>query len=153
MSAFALDDARIGDLGWKQPESSIIGVPSPLIGLGFTYTNPGTVTQEILSVSFKMVNAAVAVSRIPVLSYLDPDGVAFAAVASGFTTGSGITSRYLFAQGIQEFGANDAAHIGVPIPPFKLGVGTSLSLGVTAIDAGDQISEVRIVVAKWPVRP
>ena len=153
MSAFALDDALIGDLGWQQPESSIIGVPSPLVGLGFVYTNPGTVTQGILSVSFKMVNAAVAVSRIPVLSYLDPDGVAFAAVASGFTTGSGITSRYLFAQGIQEFGANDAANIGVPIPPFKLDVSHSIAVTIVAKQTGDQVSAIRLALQQWHVRP
>jgi hypothetical protein len=125
----------------------------PAAGLGFTYPNPGTVDQTIVSVSFKLVNAAVAVSRIPTLSFLDQDGTAFAAIAAPFTTGTGVTSRYLFAVGINQFGANNAANIGVPIPPFKLYVGTSLSLAVTAEDAGDQISEIRLTVAKWPVRP
>ena len=143
----------IGGLGWAEPESSIISLGSPAAGAGFTYTNPGTVVQSILSVSFHMVNAVAAGSRIPTLSFLDADGAAFANVASGFTAGSGVTADFLFAQGIQEFGANDAAAIGVPIPPYKLGVGTSLSLAVTAKNAADQISVVRIVVAKWPVRP
>lgn len=151
--SFVLDDAEIGGLGWLQPESSIIARDNRAGNVAVTYPVPGTVTEQILSVSFKIVVAGTDGARIPTLSYLGPDGVAFAAVAAPFSVGNAITARYLFAVGINQFGGNDAANIGVALPPFKLGVGTSLSLGVTAGTAGDAISEVRIVVAKWPVRP
>lgn len=150
---FVLDETEIGDLGWLQPESSIIARSNGVGNVAITYPVPGTVTEQILSVSFKIVVAGTDGARFPTLSYLDPDGTAFAAVAAPFSVGNAITSRYLFAMGINQFGANDAANIGAALPPFKLGVGSSLSLGVTAGTAGDAISEVRIVVAQWPVRP
>jgi hypothetical protein len=145
--------AEMADFEWRHPKSAIIGRPNPAVATGFTYACPGTVEQVVQAVTFKLVTDNQAASRIAVLSFLDQDGTAFAAVASGFTQAASTTTVYTFAYGIQEFGANDAANIGVPIPAFKLTVGLSLALTITAKQTGDQVSDVRLAVEQFNVRP
>jgi hypothetical protein len=137
----------------SHPRSAVAAVPMPAAGGGFTVPVPGTQEWEVLAVSFKLVASAVAGSRIAVLTYTDPDGIAFAALASPFTVAASNTSRILFASGIQQSGANNAGNIATPVPPFKLGVGSSLVVTVLAVDVADQISEARVTYNAWNVRP
>jgi hypothetical protein len=145
--------AEMADFGWRHPESAIIGRPSPAVSTGFTYACPGTVEQIVQAVTFKLVTDGNAANRIAVLSFNDQDGTTFAAIASPFTQAASLTTLYTFSVGTTQFGANDAANIGVPIPPFKLTVGLSLALTLTAKQVGDQVSDVRLAVQQFNVRP
>jgi hypothetical protein len=145
--------AEMADFGWKHPESAIIGRPNPAASTGFTYSCPGTAEQIVQAVTFKLVTDAQAADRIAVLSFKDQDGTTFAAIASPFTQAASLTTLYTFSVGTTQFGADDAANIGVPIPPFKLTVGLSLVLTLTAKQSGDQVSDVRLAVQQFNVRP
>jgi hypothetical protein len=109
--------------------------------------------QEIVAVSFQLVTDANVADRIAVFQFLDPDGNSFASVAAGFTQAASLTTVYTFAVGIQEFGANDAANIGVPIPQVKLLSGYGVKVTLTAKQATDQVSAVKLILNQWPVRP
>jgi hypothetical protein len=142
----------ISELEWREPGSEVVPVPPPAAGAGFTYDVPGTLEAEIVSVQFTLTTSATVASRIPVLSFVGPGGVTFASIAAAFHTAASLTSTYLFAYGIQQFGADDAANIGAPIPCYKLRVGQGISVAVTAIDATDAISNVVVAAREWPVR-
>lgn len=131
----------------------IVNLPTPPAGLGFTHTVPGAVSQQIMVVSFALTCAAGGSPRIPTLLYVGPDGIKFGAFASNFTLAATNTATFTFAVGINEFGANNAASIGVPLPPLELDVGESVTLNVTNGAAGDQIVDPRLFVvqrATWP---
>lgn len=150
-----LDEAfaaiREGDILF--PPTRVVARPMPVAGGGFTVPVPGTQQWSVISVSFKLVNAAAAGARVPSLTFLDPDGTAIASIPAAFTLGNGLTSRFLFAVGIQTYGANDAVGIGTPIPPYKLDVDSSLAVSIATANAADQVSEIRLGVSQWNVRP
>lgn len=135
------------------PPTRVVARPLPAAGGGFAVPVPGTQRWEIVSVSLKLVDAAAAGARLVSLNFLDPDGIMFASIPATFTVGNAITSRLLFAVGIQQFGANDAAGIGTPIPPYTLDVSSSISVTFTNANASDQVSEIRLAVRQWNVRP
>lgn len=135
---------------WRQYEP--ITVASPVAGAGFTHPVPGSVVQLVRSVSFVLVNFAAAANRLPRLEYLNGNGDVFAAVAAPFVTTTGKTARFTFAVGIQQFGANDAAQIGAPIPAYMLQDGLAVRVVVGAMNAGDQLSAISLFVDQWPVR-
>src|SRR5207253_4532579 len=82
VSAFALDDALIAELGWQQPRSAIQQIANPAVGGGFTEAMPGTFDTEVLACSFRLVTDANAGSRNVVFQYLDQDGVSMFSVAA-----------------------------------------------------------------------
>jgi len=153
VSVFQLDDALIAELGWQQPRSAIQQVANPAVGGGFTEAMPGTFDTEVLACSFRLVTDGNAGSRNVVFQYLDQDAVAMFSVAAPYTQAASKTTDYTFAVDIQQFGANDAAHIGSPIPKLKLYVGLSVSVSITTVQVGDQVSRIRLGLARWPVRP
>lgn len=153
MTDVALDWGLIAGLAWERPASQFVPSPAPAVGDGFTYTVPGTMDQEIVAVSFQLVTDDNAADRIAVFSFLDPDGNPYAPVGSAFTQAASLTTVYTFAVGIQQFGADDAANIGVPIPAVKMLSGYGVQVSLDAVQVGDQISGVRLLLNQWPVRP
>lgn len=138
---------------WQHPRSRIQALANPLVATGFSIPTSGAGEQTLEALTFTLVTDGNAANRIAVLKFLDPTGVSFAEIAASFTQAATLTSVYTFATGIQQFGANGAANIGVPVPPFKLDVSLSLSVSITNVQVGDQISKVRAAWLRWPTRP
>jgi hypothetical protein len=88
-----------------------------------------------------------------VLTFLDQDGVSMGAYASTFGTLTGTSASFVFAVGINEFGATNAAHIGAPLPPIILKAGYSIALTVTAMQPTDTITDVNLFVTQVGVQP
>ena len=130
-----------------------VTIGSPAVATGFTKRVAGSDVWRVLSVSFVLVADGNAASRIARVEYLNAAGDVFAAVASPFTVTAGVTSRLTFAVGLQQFGANAAAHIGGPLPDLILMDGLAVRVAVTAIQAGDQLSGISLFVAQSTVRP
>lgn len=130
-----------------------VSVGSPAAGQGFTYSVPKSEIQVVRAVSFVLVNAAAAASRIPRVEFLTNNGDVFFVAASPFVTTTGKTARFNFAVGIQQFGADDAAQIGAAIPKFTLEDGAKIRVAVTAVNAADQISGVYLFVDQLGIRP
>lgn len=105
------------------------------------------------AVSFTLVSDANAASRIVVFQFHDGSGTSYAPVAAPFVQTASHTSRYTFAVGIQQFGANDAANIGAGIPPVRLDVGYGITVTIAAKQATDQVSAVALLLSQWAVRP
>src|SRR6266545_211079 len=129
-----------------------ITIGSPAAGAGFTHVVPGASRQRILSVSFTLVNAVAAANRLPRVEYLNAAGEVFYSAAAPFVTTSGVTSRFSFAVGVTQLGANDAAQIQGALPGFVLNAGLAIRVVVGAVNAADQISGASLFVEQWPVR-
>lgn len=153
MSLTEYEQYRIAEWGWMNPRSVIQSVASPAAGAGFTIPTSGAVEQTLRSLSFRLVTDGNAASRIVVFQFLDPDGTAFGQCAAPFTLAASKTCDFTCAVGIQEFGANDAANIGVPIPEIKLDQTLSVAVTITGVQVGDQVSRIRAAWDRWPVRP
>jgi hypothetical protein len=76
----------------------------------------------------------------------------FYVAASPFLIVANTTTRFNFAVGQMQFGANSAAQIGAGLPDFILNSGLAVRVAVTGVQAGDQISGVSLFLDQWPVR-
>jgi hypothetical protein len=153
VSGYALTEREIGAQGWEHPGVGLLTVPDPAANAGFTQGMPGTEDTMVVACSFRLVTDSNVANRIVVFQFLDSNGTAIFPVAAPFTQAASKTTDYTFAVGIQQFGANDAANIGAGIPPLKLYVGLSVAVTITAKQAGDQVSRIRLGLSQWPVRP
>lgn len=153
MSLTEQEQAAIAVREWEHPRTAIQALANPAVSTGFTIPTPGTVEQTLTALTFTVVTDANVADRLVVLKFLDPVGVSFAEIAAPFTQAASLTTVYTFATGIQSFGADDAANIGVPIPTVQLDVSLSLAVSVTAVEAGDQVSKIRAAWLRWPTRP
>src|SRR5215204_1790629 len=89
-----------------------VTLPGPAAGQGLTAELPQSEATELLGVAFTLVTAVAVANRIARVELRDSTGVALAAVAAPFLQTASKTTRYTFAAGLQQFGANDAAVIG-----------------------------------------
>lgn len=134
--------------GYDVAAHGVAAPGQPAAGGGFTYKVPHSETQFVLAVCFKLVNAVAVAARLVTLTLLDGTGVPIAVASAGFTTASGVTSRFTFAVGITAYGANDAAAIGAPLPPVWLVSGQSVVAAIANANAADQLSDVRVSYAQ-----
>jgi hypothetical protein len=126
---------------------------SPAAGAPFTHLVPGTVDQELVSVSFTYTASAGAANRVPLIRFLDQGGEAFCEVGVPFNITATNHSRVTFAETINEFGANNSARMGAGFPCMRLGDGLRFQVTADAIQAGDTITAVAFFVRQWPIRP
>ena len=131
---------------------SVIAPAQPSAGSGVTVTLPEAVYMELVAVTFRLVTSAVVATRTPVVSVLDGSSVALAAVAAGYGATANTTADYSFVAGVAEWDQSNNANASGGLGPFPIDAGDSLAITVGAIDAGDQISRVRVIVLQRNVR-
>jgi hypothetical protein len=129
-----------------------VTLPSPAAGAALTYTVPGSVQWEILSLSFTYTASGNAASRVPFVRFLDQSGTAFCDVATPYKLVASDVSRVTFGVGVVQFGADSAARIGAGIPAMRLEDGLRVQVSATLIDGSDTITLARLFVRQWDVR-
>lgn len=132
---------------------TVIAAPQPAAGNGVTVAVPGSETQQLLAVSFRLVTSAAVATRRPAVSVTDGTGTQLAAVASSTTSAASLTTDYSFAVGVGNAAGASGASASESLPPLPLESGDSVVISVASIDAGDQISRVRVTLLQEPVRP
>lgn len=137
---------------WGEAEPSVVGRPDPAAGGGFTYALPFSERSLVAAVTFQLVTAAAAASRIVYLDLLDSGGVRIGRFSPGLNQTATHTTVYTFAVGLNAYGVADAASMGAPLPFLPLPDGCTVSVGITAVQAADQISGIRLTVLQAPVR-
>lgn len=130
----------------------VIALPQSPPGQGFTFTPSGAVVTELIAVSFRVVTSAGVANRQVFLEFRDSAGFSFATVAAPFQQTATHTTDYSFTCGGLQYGANDAAHIGGPLPCLSMDNTLQLVAGITAIQAADQISRITLAARLWPIR-
>ncbi len=133
------------------PRGEPVILPDPPAGQGFEHSPPGPVLELVQAVTFRLTAAAGGGARIPVVSYLDGSGQAFAVTGAPFNLAGGQAGLFSFFVGGNQYGANAAAHIGGPLPAIWLDMRSTLSVDAEGIAAGDQFSDLRLYVLTRPV--
>lgn len=125
----------------------VVKIDSPAAGAGIVkYKYGANEFWQIRALSFQLVTSSTVASRIVYLDLLDGAGNRIGRFSAGFTQTASLTTVYTFGVNMNAYGANAAASIGAPIPELWLHPGCSFTIGVTAIDTGDQISAVNMTV-------
>lgn len=135
--------------GHGEPRTLV--VPNPAAGAGLTFTVPGAVVWRPVALTVVLAADAGVADRFLTVQYRDQTGVAFAvsgaavAVTAGQTRTFALTSR----RGTSEQAAGSM--IFGPLEPALLMLGETLVLAIANVQAGDQLSAVRLRVEQWPV--
>lgn len=130
---------------------SVIALPQPSPGQGFTFRPSGAVVTELVAVSFRVVTSAGVANRQATVEFRDSAGFSFATVAAPFVQTATHTVDYSFVCGGMQYGANDAAQIGGPLPCLSLDNTFEVRVGLAAVQAADQLSRVTLAARLWPV--
>ena len=134
-------------------ERTVLAAPQPSVGSGFTVTVPESEYQTLLAVTFRIVTSAVVATRYPHVAVTDGSGIALIDVAAGYGVTASSTADYCFAYGLAEWDTASTSNASGPIPAFPLREGDSIVLSVANIDAGDQVSRIRVSLMQEHVRP
>lgn len=146
-------ETRIEREGWQHPSVQPIPVANPAAGAAAVYSPPGSEVTLVRSVYAQLVTSSQAASRVPTLTFSYGDGSPYAIFQSGFTIAASKTVKITWGVGLQNIGTNDGPYITIPIPEYRLPVGSKLTVTADALDAADQFSVVHFAVEQWPVRP
>lgn len=117
---------------------------NPAAGAGFTYTNNTGVAQSLQSVSYNLLTDATVANRFARIEILDSTGkiVGFSGqLGSGTPASSTLTFFAAQGAGSPTF-TGVAGFQSVGLPAILVQPGWQVQLSVSAMDAGDQISNI-----------
>jgi hypothetical protein len=152
-ASLELEANAIAVEGWQRPSTALLALANPAAGGGFRHRFDGSVVTVVRSIAFTLVTSATVAARIATVAFAGPTDVPFATFASPYTVAASLTSLFTFAVGVNQAGANNAGAIVLPIPEYRLEVGTSVVVTVGAVDTTDQVGTVWLALEQWPVRP
>ena len=125
---------------------ALVAAPQVAAGAGVTVQVPGADYQELIAVAFRLVTSAVVGNRTPKVSVVGGDNVFVCSVAAGFATTAGTTVDYSFCYGLHEWDSAGTTVASGPCPNLPLEDGDTVTVTVDGIDAGDQLSRVRVTL-------
>lgn len=126
----------------------IVAVDSPAAGAGRSYTYSTSEYHMLRTLCFQVVTSSAVANRIVYLDLIDGAGNRIIRSSAGFTQTASLTTVYSFGTHLGAYGANAAASIGCGLPPVWLHPGAKFTIGVTAIDTGDQVSAINASYAQ-----
>jgi hypothetical protein len=136
-------------LGHGHAFSQVLPQASPAAGAGFTYANDGSYWELIDSVSFKLVTGGNAANRQVTLSILDGSGVALATLPAASVQTASLTWNYTWSRDFATFNTVVGLAVTAPLPGLLLQPTYSVVVAVGAIDAADQISNIRLYAERF----
>lgn len=128
-------------------------VTTPAAGAGFTYTNNGKYWELIDSLSFQMVTGGNAANRQVLATIKDGGGVQLAAFPSASVQTASLTWQYTFLPNIDTFNTVVSLNVVSPMAEIFLQPMFSLAVTVGAVDAADQISNIRLYTQRFVTGP
>lgn len=136
-------------LGHGHAFSQVLTVPAPAAGSGFTYTNDGFYWELVDLVSFQLVSNGNAANRQVLLTIADGSGVALASLPAASVQIASKTYQYTWSTEFSSFNTVVSNAITGPLPSIFLQPTYSVAVTVGALDAGDQISNVRLYAQRF----
>lgn len=128
----------------------LIDITAPAAGAAVKRKVPGETWERPISFRYKLVTSAVVKNRFPAVTFLDGDGNSFLHVESNVAVPASTTA---FLNFFVDCGGNAFPNGGegfAVLPEIMMAPGFALQADVTSIDAGDQISGVRLYVCRYP---
>jgi hypothetical protein len=126
--------------------SQVVAVPIPAAGAGFTFKPSGTNYNRLHAVTFSLTTSATVADRCVLLAIKHGDGGVVAAIPSPALQTAASTDSYTFARGLYPYSVNSASAVVAPLPDLWLRLGDSIVVTVSNIDAGDTITNIRVVL-------
>lgn len=122
---------------------SIPAVDSPAAGAGLTITISPKYWERAMSLSFRLVTDANAANRQVTLSLVDEDGVLLDAVIPNGTQAASLTNDYVFSINQTTQNSRVAGVFLSPLFQQFIRPQWQLVVGITTVQVGDQVSNVR----------
>lgn len=136
----------IARVGTGPIQKRVINAPSPAAGANFSFRVPGGKAWQLLAVRATFAASAQAANRDVVLTLNDGTGLTSVTVPTVAAITAGLTRNITWANvGVNLTGTTTAITLPLPSPWYMLPDETVV-ITVGSIDAGDQLSGVRIVV-------
>ena len=126
---------------------------SPAAAAGFTYTVTGTQWQLLDSISFRLVSDGNAANRQVKLVIADAGGIALATLPAASVQTATLTWDYTWSTEFDTFNAVVALAVTSPLPAILLQPEFSVAVTVGAVQAGDQISRIRLYAEQFVTGP
>jgi len=115
-----------------------------------TATVPGDVWWQIISTHVKLLTSAVVANRFLDWRVIDPDGNALLVVPASAGIPAATTFRMSLAQGVPTLALNPSGTNAGGLYNLLIPSGWSVSWNLVAADAADQLSELWMIVQKFP---
>lgn len=139
----------------KQPWSWQLGfldtvfVTAPAAGSDWSYVPSGGRWERIEMIHAKLVTSAVVANRQPLLIVQDQNAAELAALPPLVNQAASTTTRYTWWRGLGTTIALLSGRTASPLGELILRPGWKVASNTGAIDAGDQWSEISIVVTRY----
>lgn len=133
-------------VGWQEP----VYVAKPAAGAGFTYTVDGRYFERMVAVSFQLVTSAAVANRFPQLFIQDTNGVAITSVPCGAVVVAGSTLTVSLALNAPSYANSASGGSFGYMPDLLLPPGWKVVLTVFGEDVADQVSNVVLLVQRYP---
>jgi hypothetical protein len=143
----------VGRLDFDYTERTVLAAPLGAAGAAVTVPCPESQDQILIAVRFRLATSAVVATRSPVVSVLDGSGISLIDCVSGFGLTAGSTADFSFVNGLGEWDAAGGVFASGPLAELPLDAGDTIQISVQAMDAGDQLSRVRLTLLQVPIRP
>lgn len=132
------------------PPSRIVEAPAnPAAGAGFTYTMP--VAGRLQAIGWTFTADAVAVTRYQDLVIADSGGATIWQQSASGSIAASQVSYVAMAAGFGTLNQQGAGLSESGLPDLDLAEGDTITISITAADAGDQISAITLVII--PAQP
>lgn len=138
--AVALGTGIAAFLGVRRP----ITVQSPAAGADWSFTLPSGAWWRLIAARFQLATSAVVATRVASLEFQDPDGNPWLTLGPGQSQVASLTESYNYAIGLAGVGVAGLGPNTIPLPNMLWENGWKIVSRTTAIDAGDQLSGVRL---------
>lgn len=127
-----------------------LAVTSPAAGATQSVTVPGEYIYRVLAARLSITTDANAANRLVTLDYVDPRGVTYVQNGAGLVLTANTTAQvFQWSRGrtVAEWAANTP--VFVPLENVFLAPGWVVKFNVANIQAGDQLSSIRLLVEQF----
>jgi hypothetical protein len=136
-------------LGHGHAFSQVLPQTKPAAGGGFTYTNDGSYWEIIDLIAFRLVTGGNAANRQVLLTIKDGGGVALATLPAASVQTASLTWDYTWSPEFSNFNTVVATAVTSPLPLIFLQPQFSVVVTIGAVDAADQISNIRLYAERF----
>lgn len=123
-----------------------INVPNPAAGAGWSVAVPGGVQWRVLEAQYSFVSDAVVANRIPRIEYVQGGNVTWFRGSLTITASSNITIVGNISDAPSGADQQVFSFLYCPMPKWWLDPGDSVQGLVSAIDPGDQVSNIFLII-------
>jgi len=138
---------------WGESWDQLVTPANPGAGAALTVLVPGETFERFLSVRFTVVASAAVANRVPFVAYTNGDGLEYYRAIGGAPITAGLTVSCTFSRDLDTNPQVAAGFLEGPLRDEELPSGYHLVVGLTAVDAADQISAVQLWTKRTPTGP